>query len=145
MIGKIHQFKPIKIRPVFMCSPLTFFLFLLSENSIHNQSYNNPSGLRQSNHSCTRLNYSTTNGDIRILNPLGNTLSDLFHTEWLNRVPVRPPWLVYPVDLPQFFDLLHYDNQINKRLVFLSALLTKSLIFLQCDWILCLWRLWIRR
>ena len=49
-----------------------------------------------------------------------------------------------PVDLPHWFGVIHYCNRTDKRLVFQCSTITKSLICLKCNSILCLklFRVW---
>ena len=84
--------KKIEIRPVFLCSLITFCLFLLSSNSIHKECDNNPPILRQIKYSYKKLNDSITISDIKILNPLNANLPALSHTHWLVTVLVRTTW-----------------------------------------------------
>ena len=77
----IHHIKQIAIRLVFLCSPLTLCTCVLSSNSIRKQCDNNHSVSSQITYSCTQLNHSTTNSEIRILNPLNATISSLSHTD----------------------------------------------------------------
>ena len=48
-----------------------------------------------------------------------------------------------PVDLPQWFFLFYYEKYIDKHLLFCCLPLTKILICLQCDSILCLKLFWV--
>ena len=89
----LHHIKKIAIRPVFICSPLTFCIFVLSSNSIHKQCDNNPSGSSKITYFCKRMSDSIANSEISILNPLKATLPDLSHTYWLLTVLVCTRWL----------------------------------------------------
>ena len=89
----IHHVKLIDIKLVFLCSLLTFCIFVLSSNTIHKQSDNNPYGSRQSTHSFTQFNASITNSEIRILNPFISMIMGLLHTYWLDTVMLQTRWL----------------------------------------------------
>ena len=79
----IHHFKQISIRPVFLCFPLNFCIFL-SSNLVFKKCDNNPSGSRKITYLCTQLSDPITNSNIGCLNPLNDTLLALSHawTDW---------------------------------------------------------------
>ena len=91
--GLLQHVKKLEIIPVFICSPLTFYIFVLSSNLIHKQRGNNPSGLRQSIYLCKRMNDSITNIEISSLNPLNTMLPYLLYVYWLDTVPLQTRWL----------------------------------------------------
>ena len=88
----LHHIKKIAIRPVFICSPLTFCIFVLSSNSIHKQCDNNPSGSRQITYLCKRMKNSIINIDTNILSTLNAILLALLYADWLDTVLVRTRW-----------------------------------------------------
>ena len=134
----IHHVKKVKIIPVFLWSPITLCLFVLSSISIKKQCDNYPSSLRKSTYLYTR--FSNSINEVRSeartlwtahLRPC-RTLGLIVYGTGTNKVTGNP------FDLLQWFGLLHYGIQTDKLLVFLCSPLLKSLICLQCDSILCL-------
>ena len=88
----INHVKQIKIGLVFLRSTLTFCIFVLYSNSIQLQCDNNSSGLSQNIYSCTPLNNSIANNEIRSLNPFNYNILNLLHTYLLNTVLVITIW-----------------------------------------------------
>ena len=82
--------------------------------------------MRQITYLCKLMNNSITNSDITSLNPLNVPLLDLLHAHWLDTVLVRTRWFGKTICFPQWFGVLHYGNQINKRLVSWCSPLTFS-------------------
>ena len=75
------------------------------------------------------MNDSTTNNKIGSLKTLNSTLPDLYHADWLDTVPIQKGDFGKPVDLLQWFGLLHDGNWILKRLVFSYHLLPLLVMF----------------
>ena len=88
----IHHVKQIAIILFFMLFPLTFYLFVLSTNSIHNKYDNNHSGSRKITYLCKIMNNQIINSEFRSLNFFNATLTALFHAYWLDTAPVQIRW-----------------------------------------------------
>ena len=138
VMRKIHHVKLIATILVFLWYPINFCIFVLYPNSTHWQFDNNPIWSRQSTHLCTWMKHLITNTEIRILNPLNTKLLDLFHRKLTGYSTGTNTVIGKLVDLPQWFRFLRCGNRINKILVFWCSHITKSLICLQCDSIICL-------
>ena len=92
LMRTIHHVKQIAIILFFMLFPLTFYLFVLSTNSIHNKYDNNHSGSRKITYLCKIMNNQIINSEIRSLNFFNATLTALFHAYWLDTAPVQIRW-----------------------------------------------------
>ena len=77
--GLLCHAKKIASRPAFLWSPLTFYQFSLSLNSIHQQCDNEPSVLRQSTYLCKLTNNSITNIEINSLGAFNAKFPTLSH------------------------------------------------------------------
>ena len=89
VVRTILHIKQSAIILVFLCSPLTFCIFVFSSNLIHKQCDKNSSGSRKIAFSCKVIKNSITNSDISSINPLNAALKSLLRADLLDTVSVR--------------------------------------------------------
>ena len=122
----LRHVKQIKIRSVFQLSPITFYLFALSLNSIQKKCDKYSSGLRQRNHLFKKINNPIANSEIISLGTLNATLMAMFQAQLNGYSTITKNVVGKIVDLPQWFGLLSHIKLINKLLVFWFSPLTFS-------------------